>query len=547
MTINKLEGIKPFSDYLIATAKNANVFVKDWYQNVDVRIDYQTEIVERNGKDTLHFTLWINDTIIEFTAKEGTNTEIDSDGSILLAVEDIPEKYGNALSAGKFFLGCQNQNLTLKQLHVDGKTFCETPEIPEEPEGFEMPAFGAQGTVNEDALDNVVLLDHASSILTASNQDRVYLKFTVGGAGIGSIYMFQLTGSNPADAWGMSALSLMLNNNTLYIGNGWGKSIIGKAFDYEAGGTYMLSYKLTYVTNANTGKFIGMRVEVWTVVEKDGAPAWEKLSFNVENAYKDFDFGTDMTAPVIPYNILDNASRIKPGPLVVSSLANGEASITILQASVDTEIAPELPQAPEEPEGLPYPTFPTDNYVSETISLAGEGFDSLCDYLPDGEMLYFTVNLNYASGATPWFYLQLTGAAEQVWPQGVILEFNVNGNIFLHVDGNMSTTNYLCYASYAYAQNVDMKLAVKIEYVKDGELVTGMKIFVYQDTGSGYEKLTFANNNATDCVVDGEAVLPSHYLTENNIKPSKVVASFAGVGAADSSVLVKDIRLGETA
>ena len=741
-------SLKSYSDYLIASSKE-NVFAQEWYQNIDVRIEYQTVIEVIDGEESLHFTLWINDKVITFDPEVSRGTQILEDGSVCLPVKDIPEMYQKTLSAGKFFLGCQNQNLTLKELRIDG-TSCELPEepeipegfemptfgatgtvndaalntpiardttssiitasnqdrvylkfsvaetgvsplyafqltgsnaqdawgmsalslfmsndtlyigtawgqtiagtafpltedqatqlsykltyltneaglftglqievwsvvvedgvpswqklsfnkesgfagelgsdatapvigyeyltsariapaplvvsalaadnasitvlaasvntempaeAPEEPEGFEMPTFGAAGTVNEDALNTAIAKDKTASIVTASNQDRVYLKFSVAETGVSPLYAFQLTGSNAQDAWGMSALSLFMSNDTLYIGTAWGQTIAGTAFPLTANQTTQLSYQLTYITDEETGLFIGMQIEVWSVVVEDGVPSWQKLSFNKESGFAG-DLGSDATAPVISYEYLTSA-RIAPSPLVVSALASPAASITVLAASVGTEMPAEVPQIPEQPEepeieGIPLPQYPSENTVSQGATLKDEEYAVLCDYLPVGQKLYFTLNMDFDGGEK--FFLQLTGGVENVWPQGVVLEMQ-NGSIFLHVGGS---GNWYSVASFAYTSGEDMKFAVELEYETSGDTVTAMKIFVYQDTGAGYQALTFRNNNAQDCVVDGNLVIPLSYLSESAIAPNKVVASATPAGTGSCTVTIGGLSL----
>ena len=741
-------SLKNYNDYLIATSKE-NVFAQEWYQNIDVRIEYQTVIEVIDGEESLHFMLWINDKMVTFEPEVSRGTQILKDGSVCLPVKDIPEMYQKALYAGKFFLGCQNQNLTLKELRIDG-TSCELPEEPEIPEGFEMPTFGATGTVNDAALNKAIAQDTTSTIITASNEDRVYLKFSVAEAGQSPIYAFQLTGSNAQDAWGMSAislflnngklfigtswpspfasadfpltadqatqlsyqltyitntaglftglkvevwavvvedgaaswqklsfnkeskfegdigsdatapvisyeyltsariapaplvvsslasanasitilaasvntempaevpeepevpegiempefgatgtvndaalnaaiakdktstivtasnedrvylkfsvaetgvspiyafqltgseaqnawatsaLSLFLNNNTLYIGTAWGQTIAGIAFPLTANQTTQLSYQLTYITN-DAGLFTGLQVEVWSVVVEDGVPSWQKLSFNKESGFAG-DLGSDATAPVISYEYL-SATRIAPAPLVVSALASDNASITILAASVNTEMPAEVPSTPEEPEieGIPYPQFPAANNVSQGATLENEAYASLCDFLPENQKLYFTLNMSFMAGEK--FYLQLTGGVENVWPKGIVLEMDAYGSMYLHIDNNAS---WLASAKYAYTANTDMKFAVEIDYEMSGDTVVAMKVFVYQDTGNGYEKLTFNNQNAQDCVTGGDLVIPLARLSESIIAPNKVVASTTLGGGTSGLVTVSDISL----
>ena len=262
------------------------------------------------------------------------------------------------------------------------------------------------------------------------------------------------------------------------------------------------------------------------------------MSFNKESGFAG-DLGSDATAPVISYEYL-SATRIAPAPLVVSALASDNASITILAASVNTEMPAEVPSTPEEPEieGIPYPQFPAANNVSQGATLENEAYASLCDFLPENQKLYFTLNMSFTAGEK--FYLQLTGGVENVWPKGIVLEMDAYGSMYLHIDNNAS---WLASAKYAYTANTDMKFAVEIDYEMSGDTVVAMKVFVYQDTGNGYEKLTFNNQNAQDCVTGGDLVIPLARLSESIIAPNKVVASSTLAGGTSGLVTVSDISL----
>ncbi len=316
-------SLNGYGGHVVASC-NSNPLTKSWYQNVNVKISFQTTSETVEGVEYLVFKLWLNDEQIVMKAS-GDKSVTDAEGTVRIAVDSIPADYRGVLGAGYFFVGCQEQNLTLKELRIDG-TDCELAfDEPQIPEGYAVPAAGTE----EEVLTEPVRVTAAQmpKILGASNEKQVFVKMTFDDAAIANIYVLQVTAAT-GGFWDNAGAMFFFYGGNLTFGTGWGNQLLVAGIDMNEGGDFYFAYRLTYIVEYDL--VTGVKVEAWKMAEGQYTP----VSWGKYGEAPNIDF-TDPAAPIVSYKNFNSAQSLVPSNLLAGT--NGK-EFTVTAASY-TEIA----------------------------------------------------------------------------------------------------------------------------------------------------------------------------------------------------------------